>query len=102
MKIDKKEINKFYKKYAKNSTNKLIESAMTKNGIFNASYNNDMQVKHNFEFNTQVTKTGITNQKSSGRCWIFSGLNMLKVKASKALMLKILNSAKTTFYFETN
>lgn len=99
MQINKKEINNLYKKYLKNSNNKLIESAVTKNGIFNASYNNDMQTKHNFEFNTEVAKAGMTNQKSSGRCWIFAGLNMLKLKATKSLNVENFEFSQNYFLF---
>lgn len=32
-------------------------------------------------FSNQVNQKAVTNQKSSGRCWLFSGLNVLRNKA---------------------
>ncbi|WP_029512733.1 C1 family peptidase [Mycoplasmopsis iners] len=88
MKIEQAKINEYYLKYSRNPINKVIENAITKNGVFNATYNNDMQRIHNFEFSNQVKKAGITNQKNSGRCWIFSALNILKTNVVEALNLK--------------
>lgn len=88
MTINKREITTFYNRYNKEKTNKIIENAVTKNGIKNATYNNDVVREHNFVFSDQVKKAGITNQKSSGRCWLFATLNMLRVKILKDLNLE--------------
>ncbi|MGY5139475.1 C1 family peptidase [Mycoplasmopsis gallinarum] len=85
MKISTEMIKKFYQKYQNNNQNKIIESAITKNGIKNATFNNDMLRKHNFEFSLESKKVGMTNQKNSGRCWIFSALNILKVQVAEKL-----------------
>ena len=58
--------------------------------IFNAISNNDINKlavntasKNNFDnhFSHRVPSKGITNQKSSGRCWLFTGLNVLRAQA---------------------
>ncbi len=36
-------------------------------------------------FSLEVKNEGITNQQSSGRCWMFTGLNVLRNKAAKNL-----------------
>ena len=33
------------------------------------------------DFTYRVPTKGITNQKQSGRCWLFTGMNMLRSKA---------------------
>ncbi|MBU4693531.1 C1 family peptidase [Mycoplasma zalophidermidis] len=85
MELEMKNVKKFYKNYKKNNTNKLIENAVTKNGVLNATYNNEVRAFHNNEFSDQTKKGGITNQKSSGRCWIFAALNVLKPITMKKL-----------------
>lgn len=42
--------------------------------------NNDS--KNNFDtyFSNKVNSKGITNQKSSGRCWLFTGLNVIRAQ----------------------
>ncbi|QSF13758.1 C1 family peptidase [Mycoplasma sp. Mirounga ES2805-ORL] len=78
MKIEKKTIDSFYKSYLKKKENKIVENAATKNGVYNSTYNNDVKAFHNNEFSVEVKKAGITDQKNSGRCWIFAALNILK------------------------
>ncbi|MEW5995506.1 MAG: C1 family peptidase, partial [Candidatus Zixiibacteriota bacterium] len=51
-------------------------NAVTNNNIRNLSLNRDILVTHNKHFNYKLKKSGITNQKSSGRCWLFAGLNV--------------------------
>lgn len=47
-------------------------------GFQNAALSNSLQRTHN-EFYTVELKQGLpTNQKQSGRCWAFAGLNMLR------------------------
>ncbi|MEA4115508.1 C1 family peptidase [Mycoplasma sp. 744] len=88
MQINKEFLDNCFKKYKNNSFNKIIENAITKNGIKNATYNNDIQRIHNFEFSLQTEKLGMTNQKNSGRCWIFATLNILKPIVAEKLNLK--------------
>ncbi|KUH47324.1 C1 family peptidase [Mycoplasmopsis meleagridis] len=99
MEIKKSLIENFYKKYQANSLNKVLENAITKNGILNATFNNKMKREHNFVFNVEVDKIGITNQKNSGRCWIFSALNILKVRAAKELNTKELEFSQNYLFF---
>ncbi|KKB26899.1 Aminopeptidase C [Mycoplasmopsis meleagridis] len=99
MEIKKSLIENFYKKYQANSLNQVLENAITKNGILNATFNNKMKREHNFIFNVEVDKIGITNQKNSGRCWIFSALNILKVRAAKELNTKELEFSQNYLFF---
>jgi len=51
-------------------------NAVTNNDIQSLSLNREKVVTHNKHFNHKLKKSGITNQKSSGRCWLFAGLNV--------------------------
>ncbi|MDJ1649055.1 C1 family peptidase [Mycoplasma phocimorsus] len=92
MKITNNLIQKFIENYNSNPINKIVENAITKNGVYNSIYNNNVRVKHNNVFSTQVKKGGMTDQKNTGRCWIFAALNTLKVDT-----MKILNTDKFEF-----
>ena len=39
----------------------------------------------NTHFSVDIRNTGITDQQSSGRCWMFTGLNVLRNKAMKKI-----------------
>jgi len=53
----------------------LINS-ITNNNIQDISLNHERVVSHDDHFSHRLKKSGITNQKGSGRCWLFAGLNI--------------------------
>ncbi|WP_338822534.1 C1 family peptidase [Mycoplasmopsis felifaucium] len=97
--LDKKEISSFYTRYTSDKNNKVVENAMTKNGIKNSSINNEVFRFHNHEFSVQVPKAGMTNQKNSGRCWIFSSTNMLKTNVLKSLNVDSFQFSENYLFF---
>lgn len=60
---------------------KAIQNAISNNDINKLAVNADS--KNNFDpyFSNRVNSKGITNQKSSGRCWLFTGLNVFRAEA---------------------
>lgn len=74
---------------------KAIINALTNNDIRNIALNRDIagKVEHNFKYKVKVT--GITDQKSSGRCWMFTGYNSLRPKLIESKEL-------SGFEFSTN
>ncbi|MGN1265219.1 MAG: C1 family peptidase, partial [Muribaculaceae bacterium] len=53
------------------------------------------------EFSYQVNTKGITNQKQSGRCWLFTGLNVLRSQAiNKHNLPKLELSQVYLFFFD--
>ena len=54
----------------------FLQNAVSNNSIANLAINRETFQDTNFHFNVQVKpRSKITNQKSSGRCWIFAALN---------------------------
>jgi bleomycin hydrolase len=50
--------------------------------------NRDIVSKHNDLFNNKIKTGPVTNQQTSGRCWLFAGLNLFRVGAMKKMNLK--------------
>ncbi|MDR3227274.1 MAG: C1 family peptidase [Prevotellaceae bacterium] len=69
------------KSYANTATDKAIRNAIANNDINKLAVNAENQTKFNGDFSDKVTTKGITDQKSSGRCWLFTGLNVLRAQA---------------------
>lgn len=88
MEITQELLKKFNSKYSKSKSNKIIENTIVKNGIDASSINHHTIKKHNFIFNIETEKGEITNQKNSGRCWIFASLNMARVIVMKKLNIE--------------
>lgn len=60
---------------------KIIQSSLRKSSIKNVSTNQNSLNKLPFKFNHSLPESvSATNQYSSGRCWIFAGLNVLRHK----------------------
>lgn len=64
--------------YSTNSSNKAIRNALYGNSIDKLAVNADNKALFNDNFSHKVKSKGITNQKQSGRCWLFTGLNVLR------------------------
>lgn len=67
--------------YQGTPTDKAIRNAITNNDINRLAVNGES--KNNFDtyFSDKVDSKGISNQKSSGRCWLFTGMNVLRAEA---------------------
>lgn len=58
--------------------NKALTNAVTHNDIKKLSVNRENDGKVNHFFSNKVETKAITNQKKSGRCWLYTGLNTLR------------------------
>ncbi|MCK4657399.1 MAG: aminopeptidase, partial [candidate division Zixibacteria bacterium] len=57
---------------------KAMYNAITNNDIKSLALNRDILHSHNGVFSHKIKAKGITNQKSTGRCWLFAGLNIMR------------------------
>ena len=72
--------------YKGTPADKAIHNAIAGNDINKLAVNNDS--KNNFDtyFSHKVNSKGITNQKSSGRCWLFTGLKKQTFSCKESLI----------------
>lgn len=78
-----KEINKeiladFRENLNQDVTNNVLKNAVAQVGVFNATENPEAKTVLNPSFNIEVDTGKVSNQKHSGRCWLFSALNTLR------------------------
>ena len=62
---------------------KLLHNALYKLGINDLAFVGDNMVGKNFNFSIDIKTLPATNQKSSGRCWLFAATNILREKIAK-------------------
>ena len=67
---------------------RAMYNSITNNDISSLALNRDIIREHNELFSHKIKTKGITNQKSSGRCWLFAGLNVLRPVVLEKLNLK--------------
>ena len=72
-----KEIRKGYEGTA---ADKAIKNALNSTSISVLAANSENIAMIDTHFSDMVKTKGITDQKSSGRCWLFSGLNVLRAR----------------------
>ena len=68
------------KGYAGDAKDKAIKNALFGTSIATLSVNSENAAMIDTDFTYRVKTKGITDQKSSGRCWLFTGLNVLRAK----------------------
>ena len=63
---------------------RALANALASNNIDDLARNHAHQGAQNTYFSDETPKQSIQNQESSGRCWMFSGLNVLRGNFAKA------------------
>ncbi len=69
------------KSYAGNASDKALRNILVTNSPAKLALNYENATAFNSHFSNRVESKAITDQKSSGRCWMFTGLNVLRSKA---------------------
>ncbi|CAM4055655.1 aminopeptidase C [Streptococcus penaeicida] len=70
--------DKLIANYENNPKFKAIENAVSHNGLLKSLETRQSAVENDFVFSVDVTKDKVTNQKASGRCWMFAALNTFR------------------------
>ena len=78
--IDAKMLNELKASYNPTTAEKALQNVMLSNSIKVLSLNQDNLNELDTYFSHSVPSKGITDQKSSGRCWLFTGMNVLRAK----------------------
>ena len=76
--LKQEDINKYKESYESKSTNKVMQRILNKVQIIDLVQ--DSETKPNYNFSIEIKTHSITDQKASGRCWAFAGLNILREK----------------------
>lgn len=96
------QLENFRKVYNSEKTNKIIENAITNNGLENACINRDIIIENQPIFNVELPESKRYDQKDSWKCWIFGGLNLIKYNIAKNLDMNVmdleLSSNHISFY----
>mgnify|MGYP000739048970 CR=1 FL=1 len=67
-------------KLSSTAADKALRNAIGNNDIRKLALNQENMQGMDTHFSIKVESKGITDQKSSGRCWLFTGLNVMRAK----------------------
>jgi bleomycin hydrolase len=80
---------------------RLAQNAVTQTSIDDVALNRSVVTTIDHTFSHKLDDWTATNQKKSGRCWMFAGLNLLRVGAMEAMNLKEFEfSQNFTLFFD--
>ncbi|MDQ2755565.1 MAG: C1 family peptidase [Actinomycetota bacterium] len=67
---------------------KVLQNALTRNQVDAVALDHDVMVSAQRSMSHQLDDWAVTDQQQSGRCWLFAGLNLLRVGAARELGVK--------------
>ena len=92
--------DKLYQAFEENAKYRAIENAITHNGLLKSLETRQSAVNNDYAFSIDLTKDEVSNQKASGRCWMFAALNTFRHKLISEFKLENfeLSQAHTFFW----
>ena len=85
--IKKEYLKKQFKAYQKDEKNVVLRHALTKNGIYELANSQDNAAEMDFNFDIDIKTMSATNQRASGRCWLFAATNVCREVIANKLNL---------------
>ncbi|MEM6854698.1 MAG: C1 family peptidase, partial [Planctomycetota bacterium] len=80
---------------------RLMQNAVTRAALDDVALDRDVVTQIDHTFSHVLDDWAVTSQKKSGRCWMFAGLNLLRVGAMKKMNLnKFEFSQNYTFFWD--
>lgn len=97
--ITEQMLNDFRQNTELKGAEKAIQNALAATDIRNLALNHENQQEKNTFFSNSVPSKGITDQESSGRCWLFTGMNVLRSKMINEKQLNSMNFSHIYLFF---
>ncbi|MFX3644288.1 aminopeptidase C [Streptococcus suis] len=91
---------RLYANYLANPSLQATENAMSHNGLLKSLETRQSAIDNDYVFSIDLTKDAVSNQKASGRCWMFAALNTFRHKLISDFKLENfeLSQAHTFFW----
>ncbi|HVK07032.1 MAG TPA: C1 family peptidase [Armatimonadaceae bacterium] len=97
--IDASALSAFRAAFAADPRNRFALNAVTKTSVRTVALNRDAVVRHNHTFSHMVKAGAATSQNSSGRCWMFAGLNLFRMAAAQKMNLEDFELSQSYLFF---
>ena len=92
-------LQKFAKENTLTGANKAIHNALSNGSVATLALNPETKKEKDTYFSNSVPSKGITDQSSSGRCWLFTGMNVLRAKMINEQKLNSLELSQNYLFF---
>ncbi len=85
--------------YENTPADKALRNAISANSLKKLALNQENTATPDTWFSTSVNSSGITDQKSSGRCWLFTGTNVIRARVMAQNNLKNFHFSHVYLFF---
>ena len=86
--ISRKFVDEQAKHFEEDPLSSIRQNAMAESDAAKLALNQKVAMAIDRNFSTRLDDWSITDQKSSGRCWLFAATNLLRASLVKKLKLK--------------
>ncbi len=97
--ITKEQLKKFQENYNSCDKNFVAQNAVVTNGIPNSAKTIKSTVSNTHNYSIEINTGEITNQKMSGRCWMFAALNVMRLEIMDKLNLETFELSQAYPFF---
>lgn len=97
--LDTKTIEEIQSSFKLEGSTKALQNAVSNNSVKKLALNRENVDKVDHFFKYKVDIKGITNQKQSGRCWMFTSLNIFRPQAMTVFNIDAFEFSENYLYF---
>ena len=97
--VSETQIRAFRKAFDEDKMGKVAQNAVSNTDLTSLALNRDLVQSMDFSFSTKLDEWSVTNQKRSGRCWLFATLNLFRVGAMKKMNVKDFEFSQSHLFF---
>lgn len=97
--LGKQDIKRLHDEFKKSPKSEVLSRIITQNGVNQAAQDPNAQVRLDPVFSIDLQTGSVTNQKQSGRCWLFALVNTLRHQFAKKYRVKDFNLSQKYLFF---
>ncbi|MBI4712661.1 MAG: C1 family peptidase [Planctomycetes bacterium] len=92
-------LSKYEARFRSNPANRVALNAVSRTAIPEVAMNREVLARTDFTFSDMVKTGDATSQMASGRCWMFAGLNTMRIRAMKKMNLANFELSQSYTFF---
>jgi len=87
-KVTKKQVKDLRRAFKNDDGARIVQNAVTRTSVVDIALSREVVANTDFTFSTKLDDWKATNQKASGRCWLFAVLNLMRPGAMEKMGIK--------------
>lgn len=99
MTLNIKDLENWQKEFAQDSQYQLASSTLQQYNVDDLLLSSKTKLPNVFSHVIDVEGAPVTNQRASGRCWLFASTNILRISVAKTLNLKEFQLSQNYLFF---